>query len=196
MRKFKRLRIVENLPQEKQPDPYPKKGSEYLRQTPYAGRWIIDTSHSVDRFHERYPKISQSTVLDVIQRGIKLILGAYKDRAVQYGIHSHSTGIGVLIDWRPDKGDPKDLRNHAVIITLLPVKKSHTFQKGTIPLMVEARTTPSLRASLREWVRERAPEALKEKRNTAECVSDQNLQVTLWEGDIYDTNIAHWLIVD
>jgi hypothetical protein len=94
------------------------------------GRYVIDTSHAIERFSERYVKegITVSKVAKVIQDGMREILVKHKDREGMYLIHSNSTQIGVVIAWR-SQGDPRlniDNQNHAIVVTFLPLKPKHT----------------------------------------------------------------------
>jgi hypothetical protein len=93
------------------------------------GRYVIDTTHAIERFSERYLKegITVAKVEKVIQDGINQILTKHRDREGIYIIHSNSTQIGVVIAWRK-QGDPRlniDDQNHAIVVTLLPLKPEH-----------------------------------------------------------------------
>jgi len=93
------------------------------------GRYVIDTTHAIERFSERYLKegITVAKVARVIRDGIGQILTKYRDKEGIYIIHSNSTRIGVVIAWRM-QGDPRlniDKQNHAIIVTFLPLKPEH-----------------------------------------------------------------------
>ena len=114
-------------------------------------RKIISTAHSLDRAKDddRFGKVIakdfgtfdkfKAKVDMVIRRAIKKIMRNHKDERGQYGVHSKSTGIGVILDWRPD-ASVSDNNNHAVIVTLLPVRNSHSYKPGTTEVVVENQT--------------------------------------------------------
>lgn len=114
-------------------------------------RKIVNTAHSIDRAKDdnRFGKVIQkdfgsfdkfkAKVDMVIRRAMKEIMRKHKDARGQYGVHSKSTGIGVIVDWRPDDSVP-DGKNHAVIVTLLPVRNSHSYKPGTTEVVVENTT--------------------------------------------------------
>lgn len=88
-------------------------------------RRIIDTHHSIDQYANRYKDLfDRDRVNKVVHDGIDKILTQYNDVSTTYAIWSKSTGIAVIVDWRPDALKPQDKNNHAIIITLPPIKKS------------------------------------------------------------------------
>jgi len=96
----------------------------------YADRSIIDTKHSIERFAlgRNLPNnyTSEGFKQDmtwVINCAIEKIINEYSDESRIYIVHSKSTKIGVVIDWRKDKYSSDD-RNHAILITILPFKES------------------------------------------------------------------------
>ena len=103
-------------------------------------RRIIDTYHAIDRFlnkHEqRFSNMSKDTFTKVIRDAIKVITTKYKDVSGSYGIHSKSKKIGLIVDWRKDRLNDNG-ENHAIIVTLLPIKPEHDFDKEDTVIIVE-----------------------------------------------------------
>ena len=114
----------------------------------HRGRHIIDTKHSIDRFVDRGRFADRAgkqgfkeKIHWVIENAIDKILDKHGDEEGVYVVHSNSTGIGVVITWR-EEGDPRlrDGNNHAIIVTVLPVKSRHTASNpGDTMLIVEVR---------------------------------------------------------
>lgn len=149
-------------------------------------RKIIDTKHSIDRFMDknRFDDAGKTDFRNKLNRVItdasKKIITKLNDKEGVYGIHSKSTGIGVIIHWRPDKYG-SDKTNHAVIITLLPLKPKHHYKDLTAEVIVEKRLT--------EMVGRK-----KDGKDTARLVSKGAFKIVLWEGKYYDSN-ATWIFV-
>jgi len=132
----------------KKPNPYANVVSKKS-----LNRKIIDTKHAIDRtLASRYEENQltdemkkllkdkekfKDAVYSVIRKAMPIILNKYKDKTGNYGIHSKSTNINVVIDWRLDRKDKTDLRNHAIIVSVLPVKNNAYFKKGDTKIVVE-----------------------------------------------------------
>ncbi len=160
----------------------------------YAGRMIIDTKHSIDRYSDRYNNIlNKDTVNQVIQNVIKEILSDYNDTEGQYGFHSKSTGIGGIITWRR-QGDPKldDGNNHAVITTLFPIKKFHTFRNVDAELIVEQQVT--LWAEEQGYKKE-FKESLCESYGEDHKFYKDDFFVSFFEGKLYDFYLDGYVLV-
>lgn len=153
-------------------------------------RKIIDTKHSIDRFIERHSEFSKKRVNKVILDAMDQIITKYKDESTTYGIWSKSTGICVIVDWRKDTKNKEDKNNHAIIITLPPIKKDfkdfHTTNKKDIRLIVES--------YLNTMIQKRV---LKEDKdiNKLKRIYINGLSVFLHEGFMYDSGIAFCLQV-
>jgi hypothetical protein len=163
-----------------------EKSSEYIGK--YANRDIIDTKHSIDRFkdNDRFNNLAsddafKSKVIDIVKHAISKIYKQYEDKEGNYGVHSKSTGIGLVIDYRDDD-KYKDGYNDAIIITLLPIKKNHFFQKGTTKLIVE-KQIEMLGKILYE--QEHGEKVLKES-NTCAVAKEGNFDIVFWEGKLHD----------
>lgn len=151
-----------------------------------TARKIIDTRHSIERFMDknRFSDSGKATFRDtidkVIRDGMEKIISTHNDESGVYGIHSKSTGIGLVIDWRPDtKGKGKT--NHAIIVTILPIKNSHHYKDVSAEVIVEKQ--------LKESVGKRD-----RKKNTCEIVKEGDFWIVLFEGKYYDNN-ATWVYV-
>lgn len=100
----------------------------------HRNRYLIDTHHSIDRTYDGrgvdkqvYPTVNsfKKDCNVVIKRGIDKILDEHNDRTGTYLIHSNSTHIGIVINWRQDRENWRDSRNHAIIVSVLPVRRTH-----------------------------------------------------------------------
>lgn len=93
-------------------------------------RKTIDTEHAIEQGYGRYYRNDydwqefQKKLAWIIQNAKNSIVYDYNDKSADYVVHSKSTGIGVVIDWREDTVNP-DGKNHAIIVTVLPRKKKH-----------------------------------------------------------------------
>ena len=113
-----------------------------LSEANLTGRKIIDTKHAIDRFRDRYNnRYSIGRIRKVVYDAMSTIIDKYHDEATTYGVWSKSTGICVIIDWRRDSMNRRDNLNHAVIVTLPPVKDEfknfHTTSPKDIRFIVE-----------------------------------------------------------
>ena len=105
-------------------------------------RKLIDTNHSIDRFSDknrfdkRQKDLLNSDIIKVANNMLKQLLTKYKDVSGVYGVHSKSTGIGMVVDFRKDYLSNDNL-NHLIIITLLPIKSFHHFKDTDGNLIVE-----------------------------------------------------------
>lgn len=153
-------------------------------------RKIIDTKHSIDRFIQRYENFDRSRIEKVIYDAMKVIINKYNDEATTYGIWSKSTGICVIIDWRRDSKNRSDKLNHAIIITLPPIKKEfrnfHTTDPNDVRIVVEKTLIDALiKKVLKE---DYEPNKLKE-------IKVNKHSVYLHEGKMYDSGIAYCIQV-
>jgi hypothetical protein len=105
----------------------------------YDNRKIIDTQHKLDRQYDddRFdyddnftPTVFEKHIQRILNKAIQKIIKKYGDKPGVYVIHSYSTKIGIVIEWRPDR-IKDDGRNHAIIVTLLPMAKDHYVKKST-----------------------------------------------------------------
>lgn len=151
-------------------------------------RKIIDTHHSIDQFHTRYEdRFSKERIKKVVNDGMYKIINQYNDVSTTYAIWSKSTGIAVIIDWRPDNKTPKDTTNHAIIITLPPIKKSIRDFKTTKPQDVKIIVESMLRNSIR----------FKEGFfNYLQEVKIGNLSLWFEDGKLYDSGISYFIDVE
>jgi hypothetical protein len=133
----------------KKPNPYANTSSKK------SNRNVIKTDHAIDRMKDaRHNKddISQDMLkkLDnksefkkelekVIKKAMPIIVSKFKDKSGNYGIHSKSTNINVIIDWRPDREVSNDSRNHAVVVSVLPLKKNVHFRPSDTQVIVEGK---------------------------------------------------------
>lgn len=110
------------------------------------GRRIIFTNHALEKYIERYEVLSKEQILDIVKKAIRHIFTVYKDSPRDYGVHSKSTGVGFIISWRREKSQfNDDEKNHAVIVSMLPVKRQHYFAQGDISIIVEKQINLFLR---------------------------------------------------
>lgn len=151
-----------------------------------SGRKIIDTKHSIDRFVDRYNnKYGVDRVHKVIYDAMETIIDKYQDESTTYGVWSKSTGICVIIDWRRDSMNRRDNLNHAVIVTLPPVKDEfrnfHTTNPKDIRFIVEKMLFGQIMDNV-----------LKEdfESNKLKEVKINKHSVFLHEGKMFDSGIA------
>lgn len=105
----------------------------------YPPHRIFDTKHSISRWSDENrfdnragKKELKDLVIKVINDGIAEILNDYQNHKNTYIIHSQSTGLGIVIDWRQDNFESNKQKqdiNHAFIVTILGFKKSGSFFK-------------------------------------------------------------------
>lgn len=158
-----------------------------------SGRKIIDTKHAIDRFVDRYNnRYSLNRIHRVIYDAMNTIIDKYHDESTTYGVWSKSTGICVIIDWRRDTMNKRDNLNHAVIVTLPPVKDEfrnfHTTNPKDIRFVVEN--------LLHDLVVEKI--SLKEsfKPNKLKEVKINNHSIFLHEGKMFDSGISFCIEVE
>ena len=154
-------------------------------------RKTIDTHHSIDRFLDRNRfddagKKSFKTKLEWVINNAKYeIIKKYNDESALYGIHSKSTGIGLIINWREDYKS-KDGLNHAIIVTILPIKKYHHFDKDDVKVIVESQ--------IENWMSDSIH--LKENKADRKSVREEDFHAICWEGKFYDSTIDTFFYVD
>lgn len=160
-------------------------------------REIIDTKHAVEQYVKRYSTIhSKEIVNDVIKKVMKVIIDKHDDKECEYGFHSRSTMIGGIISWTRYDDKNKDTgKNNAVIVTLFPPKRVHSFRDTCDNIFVENQIMFSLRHN-RKFVERR------KKRNLSglcECYyfsDDKKSFVALFEGKFYDTSIEEYIVIE
>lgn len=151
----------------------------------YSKRKIIDTPHSIERFLERNTSFSKDGVERVIYDAQYLIINQYQDKIGTYGVHSKLSGMGLIIDWREDF-KINDNKNHSIVITFLPVKKVHYFNKEDIGLMVE-------------YFNKISREGCSLKENTVDYIyrnTERGIYIIAWEGGYYDDTLSGYVIVN
>jgi hypothetical protein len=159
----------------------------------YNNRKIIDTNHSIERMIDktRFVDLDKKQVIWVINNGIEKIINNYKDESTTYGIWSKSTGICIILEWRKDNQNSRDKNNHAVIVTLPPLKKNfkdfHT-KSGDIRIIVESYLHSYIMKKFQKEIRYNAHEIKIFKLS-------ENINVTYHEGEIWDSNISYCIEV-
>lgn len=162
------------------------------KESKLSGRKIIDTKHAIDRFLDRYDnRYSFERVRKVVYDAMSTIIDKYHDESTTYGVWSKSTGICVIIDWRRDTMNRRDNLNHAVIITLPPIKDEfrnfHTTSPKDIRFIVERCLYDSI-----------PNKKLKEsfKPNNLQEVKFGGHSVFLHEGKMFDSGISFCIKVE
>lgn len=160
----------------------------------YNNRKIIDTSHSIERLIDktRFVGLDKNQVIKVINNGIEKIINNYKDESTTYGLWSKSTGICVILEWRRDNQNNRDKNNHAVIVTLPPIKKNfkdfHT-KPGDVRMIVEK--------YLHSQIMKMVQKEIGYSSNEIQIVKlNENINVTYHEGKLWDSNIAYCIEVE
>ena len=167
----------------------------------YKDRMIIDTNHSIDRFIDktRFKDASKeefkNQINKVITNGMKKIIDTYNDRMATYGIWSRSTGICVIIDWRKDNRNLKDKHNHAVIVTLPPIKDNfndfHTKQ-GDTRIIVEK----YLHNYIMKLLQTEGKNLDRSKNALLTFRLSEEMMVTYYEGILWDSGIRECIEVE
>jgi hypothetical protein len=150
-------------------------------------RKIIDTFLSLERFTQRYKDtFPKDRIEKVIYDGMNKIIKEHNDRMTTYALWSRSTGIAVILEWRRDKENRQDKRNHAIIITLPPLKKSFQDLKTTKPTDVKIIVESMIRDRIK--LKEEKSDYLKRVKINS---------LTLWfeDGKMYDSGISHFIEV-
>ena len=157
-------------------------------KTKFNNHDIMLSSHALDRFkdRERFNSLANSskfidTLLNVIEDGIDVIINKYKNKEATYGIHSKSTGIGCIIDWRKDTKYRTDKDNHAFVVTLLPIKKFHSFNNRELPIIVEG--------LLSYWFDDRNKRRFFE--GATDTASEGTFHVVMFEGYFWDSSFDY-----
>ena len=125
---------------------------------------------------------------------MKRILRDYNDRSGQYGFHSKSTGIGGIITWRQE-GNPavNDNKNHAIITTLFPIKKIHTFKNVTAQIIVESQMVL--------WAKEKGMKREKRYSGICQILSESHenclddFYLPFFENRMYDLCLSGYILV-
>jgi hypothetical protein len=152
-------------------------------------RKIIDTNHAIDRYLQRYKgEFSREEVNDVIYRAMDKIINDYSDISVVYVVWSRSTNITLVLDWREDYND-KDGVNHAIIITLPPLKKEFADLKTTnrddVKLMVERHISARV-----------SDHTLKESHSYIQKDNIEGVTMFVEDGKVFDYGIDFFLEID
>lgn len=116
-----------------------------------------------------------------IKKGIDKIIKDYKDLTSNYVIHSNSTNIGVVIDWRKQSGLEDDGQNPAIIVSVLPLSNKHfaTHKDDTL-LIVE------LAKAFEKIVGKKVLKENNIKDHYSRIPSNFGFDIILWEGQVYD----------
>ena len=190
--------------------------NEILRKMIYsnpklnARRMIVLTDHAVDRFNDNKrfsDKALQKegyrtredfimTVYDKIKLAIEEILTKYNDQSSTYVVHSKSTGIGVVVEWRRDRFDKLDINNNAYIHSVLEIKKPahYTTNPKDIYMVVEKQIV--------EWAKRYQLETMGRRVSNESCMYDrvqtgdscneegfQYLKVHFFEGRVVNCDV-------
>lgn len=152
-------------------------------------RKIIDTNHALERFLQRYFKVfSRSEVNKVIYDGMEKIMEDFDDEKAVYVVYSKSTGICVIIDWRPDSKEDSN-RNHAIIVTLPPPKNSFsdfkTMKRDDVKIMVE-----------NFLLRKVPPKILKESTEYIKEIKFNGLSIFFEDEEVYDYGVDHYILLE
>ena len=158
-----------------------------------GNRKIFDTDHAIKRFMDArgVPETMSSDffmrkVLKIVEEASKIIISKHKDISNIYGIHSKSTGIGVIIHWRKDTQNWADKQNHAFIVTVLPIKRFHNFKREDIPIMVETlciEWTSLINKNIYEDVK-------KDSKGDVSTFRKDNFVVVFYEGKFHDSTLV------
>jgi len=159
-------------------------------------RHIIDTKHAIDRYAERYSTIyTKEDINAVIRKVMAVIVNKYNDKPCEYGFHSKSTMIGGVISWERYGDARRDTgKNNAVIVTLFPPKRVHTFRDTCANVLVENQILFSLRGK-RKFIEQRTKQ---QKSGLCEVYyfNKEKSFIALFEGNVWDTSIDEYIIVD
>ena len=152
-------------------------------------RRIFKTEHANDRFQDysRFTLLAsdpefKKKIIEVTEKAMRVILTEYGDMEGEYGVHSESTGIGLIIGWRPDFYS-NDGKNNAFIVSILPLKKSHYFFDVEAELVVE-----SFLKKVVESAR-RTKRLITEKEGNVDHFTRDNFKVVFVDGKLYEHNI-------
>lgn len=178
--------------------------SESALFTSLFNRSIFDTNHSISRYLDDGRLTSEDRMSfdlnykRIIDEAVSKIIKDYADESQVYGIHSRSTGIGLVLDWRPDKYK-RDETNQGFIVTILPIKKFHNWKGDTKHILVE---------QIKEWAHnvlsyERKGYKLDESEGTIETITsiyDDDkfpvLRIIFMEGKYWDSTIGTFIEVE
>lgn len=155
-------------------------------------RKIIDTNHAIDRFIERYDyDFARYEVDDVIHNAINKIVEDYNDRTGIYAVWSKSTHITVIINWRPDYKVVSKV-NHAIIVTLPPLKRNfadlRTTEPDDIKMMVER--------FIEKTITSHNPKLKESSHKFIQKDTSFGFEIFLENGEIYDYGIDHYVDVE
>jgi hypothetical protein len=161
------------------------------KMTEFIQRKTIDTTHAIERYHLRYKdKLPKDKIYFMIDEVKNKIISKYNDKEATYGWHSISTGAGGIIDWRKDTMNLKDVNNHAIIVSLLPIKTFHTFKPTDIKIIIEKQ--------VELLIKERGIK-LNENKEKNFCESyhlGNNVYASFFEGKLYDFYLDGYILVD
>jgi hypothetical protein len=116
---------------------YKTKYQEYSRKLfTHQGRNVFDIEHSMDRFHERFPDLSDEDWNRIMQKGIDFVLDLFKDSIGKYIFVSKKNDVAIQVDWRIDNKSNNNL-NHAFTSTTLEYSVHKNMLRADTKLFVE-----------------------------------------------------------
>jgi len=155
-------------------------------------RKIIDTNHAIDRFVQRYKfEFARYEVDDVIYKAMNKIVEEYNDKRGIYVVWSKSTHITVVINWRPYYKSVSQV-NHAIIVTLPPIKRSfsdlRTTEPDDIKIMVES--------FIKKTIISHNPKLKESSHKYIQKDNSLGFDIFMENGEIYDYGIDHYIVID
>lgn len=149
---------------------------------------MIDTKNSIDRFYDSNRNIInlfgsrenfREKINCIIKNANKVIIDKYNDKESYYAIHSKSTGIGIIIKMGKYSESIKDKGNiNALIITILPIKKYHSFKPEDIQIIVENMASEIYKIEGRK---------IFNGKNVVTHYNDDEKNIVFFEGKYYDS---------
>ena len=179
--------------------------NEYTKLN-YGNRYLIDTFHSIERYQDdnRFNNLAstqefKNKIVEITNKATHKILSKYNDKSARYAVHSNSTGMGIIIDWRLDKKRINNF-NNAILVTILPIKNYHYIKPSDIPVVVES--------ILKDWYE--IEEGYKVRNSYGTCDhhlkaynEDQQidssyyaLRIVFFEGKLQETDIDEWIFLE
>lgn len=164
-------------------------------------RKVYLTRHGEDRFsdRDRFEKLAldkqfMMNVLNVTKRAMIKIVNEYQEKVGEYGVHSNSTGIGLVLAWRKDDFDKLDTKNNAYIVSILPIKPVHYFKDVVAELMVEK----FLKSVLIESKKKKGYKDYKieEKEGYIDHYFEDGIKIIFVDGKLYEHNLNGIIFVD
>ncbi len=166
----------------------------YQRIFKETERKIIDTTHSLERYTQRYSKILSKEKLDnIIDNVQKEIINEYKDKDGIYGWHSKLTGAGGVIRWRKDYKQ-NDNKNHSIIVSLFPLKKFHAYHDVDAKIIVENHITYWATKDLN--MIDKFQEGMGQPKIIEYDQNDYPFCITFYEGKLYDLYLDGYILIN